>query len=149
MTKFQSVGENKNNKKGRNVLVRKIPMFALAVGVCGLWGALTISPLRAEEPSALLSQDDSASAKIQDNFLILQTNLHPPYQEVLDGTLGGYSVSVLNCAFERIGVGYGLAVAPRQRNREMVQNGRADGFFLARISEFMDEYALASKTLAL
>ncbi|WP_336082966.1 hypothetical protein [Thalassospira sp. CH_XMU1448-2] len=84
-----------------------------------------------------------------ENFLILQTNLHPPYQELHNGTLGGYSVSVLNCAFERIGVGYGLAVAPRQRNRELVRNAQADGFFLARISQFMDEYAVASNPLAL
>ncbi|MBX2832877.1 MAG: transporter substrate-binding domain-containing protein [Rhodospirillales bacterium] len=149
MTKFQSAGESKNNNKGRNVLVRKIPKFALVVGLCGLWAELTILPVRAEEPSTSLSQDGKASSERPDNFLLLQTNLHPPYQEVLDGTLGGYSVSVLNCAFERIGVGYGLAVAPRQRNREMVQNGRADGFFLARISEFMDEYAVASNPLAL
>lgn len=85
----------------------------------------------------------------EDNFLILQTNLHPPYQELQNGLLGGYSIAVLNCAFERIGIGYGLAVAPRQRNREMVRSGRADGFFLARISDVMDEYAVATHPLAL
>lgn len=85
----------------------------------------------------------------QDGFLILQTNLHPPYQELQNGMLSGYSVSVLNCVFERIDVGYGFAIAPRQRNREMVRNGRADGFFLARISETMDEYAVATNPLAL
>ena len=85
----------------------------------------------------------------EDAFLILQTNLQPPYQQLQDGILKGYSITVLNCAFDRIGLGYGIAIAPRQRNREMVRNGQADGFFLARISPFMDEYADPTLPLAL
>ncbi|MEQ8287832.1 hypothetical protein [Thalassospira sp.] len=124
-------------------------MFALAIGLSGVLLGGAASPVRADETFPLLTEQGQAPVDNQDSFLILQTNLHPPYQELQNGTLGGYSIAVLNCAFERIGVGYGLAVAPRQRNREMVQSGRSDGFFLARISEFMDEYAVASKPLAL
>ncbi|MCC9624526.1 transporter substrate-binding domain-containing protein [Thalassospira sp. MA62] len=90
-----------------------------------------------------------ADAPSDSDFMILQTNLHPPYQELENGMLVGYSVSVLDCVFNRIGIGYGLAVAPRQRNREMVRQGRADGFFLARVSDTMEEYASASYPLAL
>ncbi len=85
----------------------------------------------------------------EEPFMILQTNLQPPYQQLQDGILQGYSITVLNCAFDRIGVSYGIAIAPRQRNREMVRNGQADGFFLARISPLMDEYADPSLPLAL
>lgn len=86
---------------------------------------------------------------VRDGFVILQTNLHPPYQELQNGALSGYSVSILDCVFDRLGVGYGLAIAPRQRNREMVRTGKADGFFLARVSEAMDEYAVPTNPLAL
>lgn len=92
---------------------------------------------------------DSTGSSDENAFLILQTNLQPPYQQLQNGILRGYSIAVLNCAFERIGVGYGIAIAPRQRNREMVRNGQADGFFLARISTFMDQYAEPTLPLAL
>ncbi|KZB64845.1 hypothetical protein AUP42_18525 [Thalassospira lucentensis] len=104
---------------------------------------------------ALILNSSSAGAQDfpgspgEDAFLILQTNLQPPYQQLQDGILQGYSITVLNCAFDRIGVGYGIAIAPRQRNREMVRNGQADGFFLARISPIMDEYADPTLPLAL
>ncbi|MFX4229762.1 MAG: hypothetical protein ACFHHU_18355 [Porticoccaceae bacterium] len=144
---LRSAGKNKNNKdKGRNVLLHQC---ATATLLFGLGAAVGASDLRANElvpPAFEIAQQENDN---QDKFLILQTNLHPPYQELQNGLLGGYSISVLNCAFERIGVGYGLAVAPRQRNRDMVRSGRADGFFLARISDFMDEYAVATHPLAL
>lgn len=150
MTILRRAGITKNNNKGRNGLLRDAARHALGAGL------VAMAALGVAAPAVLandivsrpveVAQPDSDS---QDNFLILQTNLHPPYQELRNGTLGGYSVSVLDCAFDHIGVGYGLAVAPRQRNREMVRNGQADGFFLARISEFMDEYAVASNPLAL
>lgn len=85
----------------------------------------------------------------QSPFLILQTNLQPPYQQLRDGLLGGDSINILNCAFKEIGVQYGLALAPRQRNREMTRNGQADGFFLARLSNTMSTYADPSLPLAL
>jgi ABC-type amino acid transport substrate-binding protein len=117
-------------------------VFAIGLGVsASLAGANEVRSDTAEVGQADLFGDD--------RFLILQTNLHPPYQELQNGLLSGYSISVLNCVFDRIGVGYGLAVAPRQRNREMVRSGQADGFFLARISDVMDEYAVASNPLAL
>ncbi|MFH1805114.1 MAG: hypothetical protein ABID63_09530 [Pseudomonadota bacterium] len=84
-----------------------------------------------------------------DEFVMLQTNLQPPYQHLQNGLLQGYSIGVLNCAFDRIGVDYGIAIAPRQRNREMVRNGQADGFFLAELSPAMAEYAEPSLPLAL
>ena len=149
MTVLRCAGITKNKNKGRNEFQRLIVGWALTVGLSV--GCLALSQAKAgafemySRPTELAQADNEAV----DNFLILQTNLHPPYQELHNGTLSGFSVSVLNCAFERIGVGYGLAVAPRQRNREMVRNGQADGFFLARISDFMDEYAVASNPLTL
>lgn len=103
----------------------------------------------AQEPLLPIKDWGRTASNGIDTFLILQTNLQPPYQQLHDGILGGYSISVLDCAFERIGVGYGLALAPRQRNREMLRTGRADGFFLARLSPVLDEYAVPSHPLAL
>lgn len=106
-------------------------------------------PSAAAQEHAQEQAQDLTGSPGEDAFLILQTNLQPPYQQLQDGILKGYSITVLNCAFDRIGVGYGIAIAPRQRNREMVRNGQADGFFLARISPLMDEYADPTLPLAL
>ncbi|WP_336233170.1 transporter substrate-binding domain-containing protein [Thalassospira sp. CH_XMU1458] len=110
---------------------------------------LTASLAKAHDLASPQAEAGQANLDEQDGFLILQTNLHPPYQELQNGILSGYSVSILNCVFDRLDIGYGLAIAPRQRNREMVRTGKADGFFLARISDTMDEYAVASNPLAL
>lgn len=149
MTVPRRAGIIKNKNKGRNDPQRHITGWALVVGLSLGGLVFAQSDTVASELLSRPIEVGQADGEALDNFLILQTNLHPPYQELHNGTLSGYSVSVLNCAFERIGVGYGLAVAPRQRNREMVRNGQADGFFLARISEFMDEYAVASNPLTL
>lgn len=149
MAVLYRVGIIEPKDKGQNCLRRITGRLLLSVGLIvaclsfPLSGAVAFDPL---SPPVEIAQTHNV---MPDNFLILQTNLHPPYQELHQGTLSGYSVSVLNCAFERIGVGYGFAVAPRQRNREMVRKGQADGFFLARISHYMDEYAVASNPLAL
>lgn len=149
MTVSRCAGATKNKLMGRNVLLQKTATAALW---CAIFASVythlgeDASAQTKTPPIVEVFQQDLDS---QDSFLILQTNLHPPYQELQNGMLSGYSISVLNCAFEHIGVGYGLAIAPRQRNREMVRSGRADGFFLARISDFMDEYAVASNPLAL
>lgn len=151
MTMLRRAGDNQNTKNA-NKLAKQLHRFATATICLGLTvsaALFDVSGARADglnPPVFEIAQQDIDS---QDNFLILQTNLHPPYQELQNGLLGGYSIAVLNCAFERMGVGYGLAVAPRQRNRDMVRSGRADGFFLARISDVMDEYAVATHPLAL
>lgn len=130
------------------VLCRNWPS-ALCVGAFFAWCGVAVAPVQANDLQLSGAQVAQLETEGAEDFLILQTNLHPPYQELQNGLLRGYSVAVLNCVFERIGVGYGLAIAPRQRNRQMVQSGQADGFFLARISDVMDEYAVASKPLAL
>jgi hypothetical protein len=130
----------------RDVFMRGLLTVLLGCGV----GATGEIPVASAQDLALpVEEVGQTIGDGMDTFLILQTNLQPPYQELQDGMLSGYSIAVLNCAFDRIGIGYGLAVAPRQRNREMVRSGRADGFFLARLSPFMDEYAVPSYPLAL
>jgi hypothetical protein len=115
----------------------------------GLMACVFVITLRGLPAQGQEQAQDSTGSSDKNAFLILQTNLQPPYQQLQNGILRGYSIAVLNCAFDRIGVGFGIAIAPRQRNREMVRNGQADGFFLARISSFMDEYAEPTLPLAL
>lgn len=123
----------------------------MAVLFCYVTAMLLLAApvLQAQDRTHQRTEAGQADLDAQDGFLILQTNLHPPYQELQNGILSGYSVAILNCVFDRLGIDYGLAVAPRQRNREMVRTGKADGFFLARISDAMDEYAVATNPLAL
>ncbi|AUG51703.1 hypothetical protein CSC3H3_02495 [Thalassospira marina] len=83
------------------------------------------------------------------NFLVLQTNLQPPYQELVNGALTGSTIRLLDCAFRKIDVDYGITLAPRQRNRDMTRKGQADGFFLSRISSEMAIYAEPTSPLAL
>ena len=139
---------NADNQKNYKGFLHQFQMAVLrcCVTVIVLLTAPLVQANGLSSPQAEVGQDE---VDLQDGFLILQTNLHPPYQELQNGILSGYSVSILNCVFDRLDVGYGLAIAPRQRNREMVRTGRADGFFLARISEAMDEYAVATNPLAL
>ena len=142
---------NANNDKNCDGLLRPLQMAVLFCCVSAM--LLIAAPLtqlaQAHDLASPEAEAGQAHLDEQDGFLILQTNLHPPYQELQNGILSGYSVSILNCVFDRLDIGYGLAIAPRQRNREMVRTGKADGFFLARISDAMDEYAVASNTLAL
>ena len=150
MTMLRRDGKSKttNNKNGWEGRLR--PGVGAALVLFLTSAVMLFAPaLQAHDLPSPQAEEGQADIDSQDSFLILQTNLHPPYQELPNGMLSGYSVSVLNCVFERIGVGYGLAIAPRQRNREMVRNGKADGFFLARISDAMDEYAVATNPLAL
>jgi ABC-type amino acid transport substrate-binding protein len=140
--------ENAHTKRYRKVVLCRFEMLVLRCCVTAIM-LLAAPVLQAHDLSVPQAEQGQADLGQQDDFLILQTNLHPPYQELQNGILSGYSVSVLNCVFDRLGIGYGLAIAPRQRNREMVRTGRADGFFLARISEAMDEYAVATNPLAL
>ncbi|MEQ5775484.1 hypothetical protein J4E05_08145 [Thalassospira sp. NFXS8] len=83
------------------------------------------------------------------HFLVLQTNLQPPYQELDNGALTGTTVRLLDCAFQKIDIEYGITLAPRQRNRDMVRKGQADGFFLSRLSSDMASYAEPTSPLAL
>jgi ABC-type amino acid transport substrate-binding protein len=140
--------ENAHTERYRKVVLCQFEMLVLRCCVTAIM-LLAAPVLQAHDLSTPPAEQGQADLGQQDDFLILQTNLHPPYQELQNGILSGYSVSVLNCVFDRLGIGYGLAIAPRQRNREMVRTGRADGFFLARISEAMDEYAVATNPLAL
>ncbi|KZC98449.1 hypothetical protein TH47_15895 [Thalassospira sp. MCCC 1A02803] len=139
---------NANNEKDCKGFLHP---FEKAVFCCCVTAILLLisSLATAHDLASPQAEAGQANADEQDGFLILQTNLHPPYQELQNGILSGYSVSILNCVFDRLDIGYGLAIAPRQRNREMVRTGKADGFFLARISDAMDEYAVASNPLAL
>lgn len=82
-------------------------------------------------------------------FLVLQTNLQPPYQEFDNGALTGTTIRRLDCAFRKIDVDYGITLAPRQRNRDMTRKGQADGFFLSRLSPEMASYAEPTLPLAL
>jgi len=139
---------NANNEKDCKGFLHP---FEMAVFCCCVTAILLLTASLATAHDLVSPQAEAGQANLdeQDGFLILQTNLHPPYQELQNGILSGYSVSILNCVFDRLDIGYGLAIAPRQRNREMVRTGKADGFFLARISDAMDEYAVASNPLAL
>jgi hypothetical protein len=139
---------NANNEKDCKGFLHP---FEMAVFCCCVTAILLLTASMAKAHDLASPQAEAGQANVdeQDGFLILQTNLHPPYQELQNGILSGYSVSILNCVFDRLDIGYGLAIAPRQRNREMVRTGKADGFFLARISDAMDEYAVASNPLAL
>jgi len=139
---------NANNEKDCKGFLHP---FEMAVFCCCVTAILLLTASLATAHDLASPQAEAGQANVdeQDGFLILQTNLHPPYQELQNGILSGYSVSILNCVFDRLDIGYGLAIAPRQRNREMVRTGKADGFFLARISDAMDEYAVASNPLAL
>ena len=139
---------NANNEKDCKGFLHP---FEMAVFCCCVTAILLLISSMAKAHDLASPQAEAGQANLdeQDGFLILQTNLHPPYQELQNGILSGYSVSILNCVFDRLDIGYGLAIAPRQRNREMVRTGKADGFFLARISDAMDEYAVASNPLAL
>ncbi|OAZ09752.1 hypothetical protein TH4_11215 [Thalassospira tepidiphila MCCC 1A03514] len=139
---------NANNEKDCKGFLHP---FEMAVFCCCVTAILLLTASMAKAHDLASPQAEAGQANLdeQDGFLILQTNLHPPYQELQNGILSGYSVSILNCVFDRLDIGYGLAIAPRQRNREMVRTGKADGFFLARISDAMDEYAVASNPLAL
>ncbi|NIY76518.1 transporter substrate-binding domain-containing protein [Thalassospira sp. HF15] len=144
---------NGNAKKQNNRKVGKgglVPVALLALQCCVAGILMLAAPaLQAQDLSSSQVQAGQEDPHPEDGFLILQTNVHPPYQELQNGTLSGFSVSILDCVFDRLDVGYGLAIAPRQRNREMVRTGKADGFFLARISEEMDAYAVATNPLAL
>ncbi|WP_143589548.1 transporter substrate-binding domain-containing protein [Thalassospira mesophila] len=83
------------------------------------------------------------------HFLVLQTNLQPPYQQLSNGALTGSTIRLLDCAFQQIDIDYGITLAPRQRNRDMTRKGQADGFFLSRLSSEMDSYADATVPLVL
>lgn len=139
---------NANNEKDCKGFLHP---FEMAVFCSCVAAILLLTASLATAHDLALPQVEAGQVNLdeQDGFLILQTNLHPPYQELQNGILSGYSISILNCVFDRLDIGYGLAIAPRQRNREMVRTGKADGFFLARISDVMDEYAVASNPLAL
>lgn len=139
---------NANNEKDCKGFLQPFEMAVICCCVTAIL-LLTASLATAHDLASPQAEAGQANLDEQDGFLILQTNLHPPYQELQNGILSGYSVSILNCVFDRLDIGYGLAIAPRQRNREMVRTGKADGFFLARISDAMDEYAVASNPLAL
>ncbi len=139
---------NANNEKDCKGFLHPFEMTVFCCCVTAIL-LLTASLAKAHDLASPQAEAGQANLDEQDGFLILQTNLHPPYQELQNGILSGYSVSILNCVFDRLDIGYGLAIAPRQRNREMVRTGKADGFFLARISDTMDEYAVASNPLAL
>lgn len=61
--------------------------------------------------------------------LRLLTNIAPPYQQMINGTLDGTSMRALDCALKRIDQPYEVALSPWLRAREQVRQGTVDGFF--------------------
>lgn len=57
------------------------------------------------------------------------TNIAPPYQEMVGGTLDGTSTRAFNCVMDRMNHRYEVALAPWLRAREQVRMGLADGVF--------------------
>ncbi|MBP7336577.1 hypothetical protein [Niveispirillum sp.] len=57
------------------------------------------------------------------------TNIAPPYQEMVGGTLDGTSTRALHCVMGRMNHRYEVGLAPWLRAREQVRLGLADGVF--------------------
>lgn len=57
------------------------------------------------------------------------TNIAPPYQEMVGGTLDGTSMRAFNCVMDRMNHRYEVGLAPWLRAREQVRLGLADGVF--------------------
>ncbi|MFV3073182.1 substrate-binding periplasmic protein [Niveispirillum fermenti] len=61
--------------------------------------------------------------------LHLLTNIAPPYQEMVNGELGGTSLRALDCIMDRLDQRYEVDLAPWLRAREQVRQGAVAGIF--------------------
>ncbi|WP_415753574.1 hypothetical protein [Pseudomonas leptonychotis] len=77
----------------------------------------------------------------------LDTSFEEPYQVVVDGQLGGLSVTVLECIFNRMQQPYQIQLTSLQRARRNVSRQIADGFFSSAPNSLVDGYAVLSAPL--
>lgn len=77
----------------------------------------------------------------------LDTSFEDPYQVVVDGQLGGLSVTVLECIFNRMQQPYQIQLTSLQRARRNVSRQIADGFFSSAPNSLVDGYAVLSAPL--
>jgi len=77
----------------------------------------------------------------------LDTSFEEPYQVVVDGQLGGLSVTVLECIFNRMQQPYQIQLTSLQRARLNVSRQIADGFFSSAPNSLVDGYAVLSAPL--
>ena len=77
----------------------------------------------------------------------LDTSFEEPYQVVVDGQLGGLSVTVLECIFNRMQQPYQIQLTSLQRARLNVSRQVADGFFSSAPNSLVDGYAVLSAPL--
>jgi ABC-type amino acid transport substrate-binding protein len=77
----------------------------------------------------------------------LDTSFEEPYQVVVDGQLGGLSVKVLECIFNRMQQPYQIQLTSLQRARLNVSRQVADGFFSSAPNSLVDGYAVLSAPL--
>lgn len=57
------------------------------------------------------------------------TNIAPPYQEMVDGTLDGTSMRAFSCVMDRLDQRYQVDLSPWLRAHEQVRQGLAQGIF--------------------
>jgi len=77
----------------------------------------------------------------------LDTSFEDPYQVVVDGQLGGLSVTVLECIFNRMQQPYQIQLTSLPRARRNVSRQIADGFFSSAPNSLVDGYAVLSAPL--
>jgi ABC-type amino acid transport substrate-binding protein len=77
----------------------------------------------------------------------LDTSIEEPYQVVVDGELGGQSVTVLECIFNRLQQPYQIQLTSLSRARQNVSRQIADGFFSSAPDSQVDGYAQLSAPL--
>lgn len=85
----------------------------------------------------------------EDPPIVLQTQLHPPYQVMSGSHLSGPIPDTLRCIFNELRRSYVISLAPTKRNRKLLQTNRIDGFFLSIPDEKLDKTAIPTKPLAL
>ena len=81
--------------------------------------------------------------------VILKTYIQPPYQMAGETRLEGSVSDTLDCIFNTLHRPYELTLGPRKRNRELIKNGRIDGFLLSMPDHELDRVAVATDPIVL
>ncbi len=89
----------------------------------------------------------SSSYALEDT-IVLNTAIIPPYQvwsksQVLEGS----SVKVVKCIFDKLKIPLEIKVYSWKKAQQLVQEGEADGFFIASENSIRNKYAKISKEL--